>query len=577
VFKKILFLFFIFFISGCVQSNKNTVMYHSFPDIEKKKKVKKVDNLPNRVAILPFYSKNYEASKIVTNAFYNFFSILPYEDVEISEIYDIFHKKTFNINTKKETLNKICNQLEVDGLIYGNVKNFGKLYLGLYSEVSVGAKLKFYNCNTQKIIFTFDNVAKKREGGISTTPFGLALNALLSAYNLRKLQVYRAAEDLFRNIPKIIPHRKYLTKTIIKPPKFIWHSGYKKDVFGIGDKISIKIAAEKGLKIKAKITGINDEIVLKETKDGIYTGIYTVKPFQNTKGYLKIICDKNSNRQVFYDYVSKINIDTTPPKLPKINTTYTDNNLILKFENINEDIYKYELLEYKSHKFTLFKTAFNNKIIIPYTNKTLNVKLRVRDKAGNYNESKIFTIYLYKVKDIAKSKIYNNEKIIKNIVRLENNVTIDELYIDKSGHLIIMPNVMLKINKLVDNGSLTLLNAKLTANNIIINNKANIIKSTIDSQTFGLRCKKRAKVTIADSIINSKFAALKLEDYSKALVNNSILISKDVFSTVLISNYASIVVKNCKFSNNLYNIVSTSAINSYIDKNLKVKGNVVKN
>ena len=94
MFKKILFLFSIFFISGCVQSNKNTVMYHSFPDLEKKKKVKKVDNLPDRVAILTFYSKNYEASKIVTNAFYNFFSILPYEDVEISEIYDIFSKQS---------------------------------------------------------------------------------------------------------------------------------------------------------------------------------------------------------------------------------------------------------------------------------------------------------------------------------------------------------------------------------------------------------------------------------------------------------------------------------------------------
>jgi len=571
--KKFFLLIPLFFLS-CTESTQQGIRYHSYPDFLNKKakiKIKKTSSLPTTVAILPFKAKNNEDSLIVTNTFYNYFSILPYNDIELSKIRDIYKHKFFDLNTSKKELNNICNRLGSDGLIYGNVKNLGKLYLGVYSEVSVGAKLNFYDCNTKEIIWQFEKVSKKREGGISTTPWGIAINAIIAAYNLRKVQIYRAAEDLFRDIPNLIPHRKFNIKTAITPPTFIYHSGMKKSIFGIGDKIKIKIAAKPNLKIFAKIDKIN-QIPLKEIKKGLYEGYYTVKPGDNCNCYLKITLINNYQKADFFSF-TKIHIDTTPPKINNIDISYA-NKAIIKV-NTTDNILEYTMQILKNNKWIDFKTSKNGIFKLNYDNKTLICRVKITDLAKNVTISNAFKLYLYQDKNVAKAKEYVNEEVIEGIIKISNSLSLDKLYVSKDSYLIIMPNVIANIKTLKVDGSISIINATINTSNFTVTNLAKIYKSTINSNKFGIIFQDKAKGKIQKSIINSKFSSLLLKDASKVVSKNCKFNSKDVFANILITGLASIDLIDPVFNNiSLYNIVSNSKRKSFVNKQIKYQGNI---
>jgi len=572
---KYYIIFIIMIIStGCVNSSKNTIISSSMLELDSS--VKKSDykgDIPSSVAILPFYAKNKEASLIVTNSFYSYFSMLPYNDVELSTIREKY-KDSFTINIPQNKLNNICKELNVNGLIYGDVKNFDKLYLGLYSEVSAGAKLSFYNCNTKKNIWSFEDTAKKREGGVSVTPWGMVMTAIVSAYNLRKVQVYRASEDLFRDAVKSIPHSKYNIKDTIKPPSFIYHSGMKKDIFGIGDKITIKVSASKNLKITANITSISQTIVLKELKDGIYSGSYTVKPSDNTNGYLKLNITSNTARGTFYEYISKINIDTTAPIKADITTTYAD-KIFLNIDS-NEEIKEYILEKLVNNEFVVFLKSKTNEFILPITNESIIVRVRLKDKANNISiPSDTIKVFLYKDKNIASSSIYQNDTIISNTIRIEKDLTLDKLYVAKDGYLIIMPNTKIDIKVLKIDGMINILNSNIKVKRFIVNGNLKLSNSIISSNTYGVELKNSSKAYIENSIIKSKYSSLKIIDAAYAEVENTTLKSNDVFSDVIISGNGSSKIVNCIFdTKNIADVVSNSSKKSIVIGDAIVQGAV---
>ena len=572
--KYFIFLIMVLFTTGCVNSNKNNVIVSSFPDIGQKSEVSNYrGDIPNSVAILPFYAKNKEASLIVTNSFYSYFSRLPYNDVEPSNIRDMY-QNDFTLQTSKDELNKVCEEIGVDGLVYGDVQNFDKLYLGFYSEVSVGAKINFYNCNNGKNIWTLDDTAKKREGGIATTPWGMVMSAIVSAYNLRKVQVYRASEDLFRDIAKSIPHAKYNIKDIIASPTFIYHTGMKKEVFGVGEVIDIKISAAKNLKINAKITGIKDSIVLKEIQDGVYSGSYIVKPNDNTNGYLQLNVNSNTASSVFYDYISKINIDTKAPVPPLLNIVYAD-KIYIKVDS-NEEINLYKLEKLENNKFVPLKSSNINEFIIPITNEVLIVRALLKDNANNISKpSKIKKVFSYNDKNIGKSNLYKNNDTIESIIRIDKDVTLDKLYIAKNGYLIIMPNTSLNIKMLKVDGFITVINSKLNIKSLIVNGNIKVLNSKINSKSYGIDLRNSAKAEINNSTINSKYSSLKMIDASYATVKNSRFLSNDVFSDVIISGNANAKIENCIFTTtNIADVVSNSSKKSTIIGNAIVQGEV---
>ena len=92
--------------------------------------------------------------------------------------------------------------LNVDAVIYGTITNYDRIYAVLISDVAVGAKLRMADTKTGDELWAGEHVAHTPSGGIATTPVGLILTALSTAYNLRAINLYRTSDDLFREMVK---------------------------------------------------------------------------------------------------------------------------------------------------------------------------------------------------------------------------------------------------------------------------------------------------------------------------------------------------------------------------------------
>lgn len=592
--KWFLILLSFFLFTGCVESSKRGAVIHpplEFSQKTQKKSVKYSNfELPSIVAVLPFKSENKEASKIVTKTFYNFFSPLSYKDIEPDFIRSVV-KKDISYDTDNKTIEKIAKKLGADGLIYGDVKNFGKLFLGIYSEVRVGAHLKFYSLKEHKVIWKFDDTARKVSGGISLSPWGLAATIALSAYNLRKIQVYRAAEDLFRDIPKMIPHPTTSTIESIPLPSTIIHSGMQKDIFGVGDDFVVSVDAKPNLKIYVKLPGVATMLPLQEKEPGRYEVDYKIEPNDNGKGYLKFLMEKRGGIQrSFYDPVAEITIDTTKPKPPKVFVEYGKNIKVTAKDSFGDEIKNYILEVLKDGKYIKLKESKNGIFLFKPINKRIFVRIKSIDRAKNIsNPSKPIELFLYDDANTVHSSIYQNEKVIDKIVRIEQNCSIEKLDIKKDGYLIIMPNISVefpKNAKVKIEGTLTALpKSKLIIKNSALNVNGGVIKikgAKIEAKKMAFILNETSNAYIKNSEIISRFAALDLKDASYLEAKNvKFDTSKSANASLLVSGNSYADIKNCIFSHKpIFDIMSNSThtTNIYSSKILKTLGaiNVVK-
>ena len=585
--RRIFLLLLALLFAGCVESTKKGAVVHSAIERLTKQNyiVYDTKNLPHTVVILPFKSNNKEATTIVTKTFYNFFSPLPYQDIEPDLVQSLV-KTPVGLDTPTKEIEKLAKEFSADGVIYGDVKNFDKLFLGLYSHTKVGAHIKFYSLKTHKIIWEFNDNAKKISGGVSLTPWGLAATIALSAYNLRKVQMYRAAEDLFRDIPKIIPHPKNYHLSLIPLPTQIIHSGMQKDIFGIGDTIIISLVEEPGLEIFAYIPGVAYPIELQEKTKGHYEGVYRVEPHVNAQGYIKFVAQrKDGTKRVFYDVVAPIHIDTKKPNPPQVDIVYTSKAIKIQAQIDGDEISQYVLQTLKNGKYEDYKISKNGVFVLKPINATLFIRIKVIDRAHNYNYSKPQKIYLYADKNVAQSKLYHNENIVDSIKRIEANTTISKLYISPSGYLIVMPHVTVTFANNADivvDGGVSFLDAKAHLKNtaIIVRRKGEIklLNTTLTANKNGIILKDSAIATINKSTIKSVYAALSLQDASFADVKNSIFItSKRANASVLITGNAKAIIESSKFLGEpIFHIMSNSTKKSLIRNcgKLKILGDV---
>ncbi|MCK9392499.1 MAG: DUF799 family lipoprotein, partial [Syntrophales bacterium] len=206
------FLWVLFLLSGCTVATKSTIItpqigeffdgkYKVYPAMENAK--------PRTVAVLPFtdVSSSQQGAQAVRRGFYNHFSSLTFRDMELWRVDDLLKKAGLTdaaiINqTPAKDLGKI---LGTDAIVYGEISNFDKLFAVLYSQVSVGAKLRMYDARTGELLWTGDHVVRIHEGGISTNPIGLVATIIATAMNVRDIQLLRACDDLFRGMVLTIP------------------------------------------------------------------------------------------------------------------------------------------------------------------------------------------------------------------------------------------------------------------------------------------------------------------------------------------------------------------------------------
>ena len=299
----------LFLLSACAASQQAE---------KKAEAVLSLKELPHYIAVLPFGNETDEIglSGQVKKSFSNHFSSKPYNKIEsyivdekVARLEKSTGKTIFEIPQKEA-----AEALDVDGLIYGKVTNFSKVYAVAYSQIGVEAEIWMVNAKTVEEIFRFRESARYHEGGIPLTPIGLIITAVSSAFNIREIQRVRVVNDLGWKLNEKIPAPagfKAEARPVIKEVV----SNVKEGPFGKGKVFNVAMDGEKGLVAMFEIGGFKKALPMKEIKDGQYLGEYLIVPGDNIKDAPVIATLRRSTGEEssFVDITGLFSIDTTPP------------------------------------------------------------------------------------------------------------------------------------------------------------------------------------------------------------------------------------------------------------------------
>ena len=164
---------------------------------------------PKSMAVLPFKNTTSEEQidELVRISFYSHFSVRPYRDIELLKI-----DKEIN-NHDKIDYSKISNSyvrkwgqiLKCDALIVGEVIQFRRLFLGVYSQIKLAVHIAIWDTRTGNKIWDDHHVVRSHEGGV---PFHLAevpLIVIKSGLNLLEKEKVKVTDELCRYLTQRIP------------------------------------------------------------------------------------------------------------------------------------------------------------------------------------------------------------------------------------------------------------------------------------------------------------------------------------------------------------------------------------
>ena len=212
---------------------------------------------------------------------------------------------------------EIARLLGVDGLVYGELTHWDRIFLLAYSQVSAGASIKLVDGRSGAIVFQKHEVARSHEGGIPTTPWGAAMTAIRSAWKLREIELVRACDDLIRALIDGMPMPP--PSEARRGPSFgnVVSDGTGR-LLKAGDVVTVIAEAQPGQIGAFDVVPVAKNVVMEETGPGVYTGRYTVKPGDDAADAFVVarIADRGGRSVEREDILGRFAVDTVPPSTP---------------------------------------------------------------------------------------------------------------------------------------------------------------------------------------------------------------------------------------------------------------------
>ncbi|HBA89947.1 MAG TPA: hypothetical protein DCZ75_18725 [Geobacter sp.] len=276
------------------------------------------EELPRQVVILPFANETEEPGldTVVRRNFANHFSSKAYLDTKIPVVDEklIHWEKSSGKAMQQATPQEISAALGADGLLYGKVTDYKRVYAGLYSQFGIEAEVWMVNARTGKEVFRHREAVRYHEGGIPTSPLSIVVTAVSTGMNLREIQKVRMVNELCYKFMEKIPSPKTLSsnaRPVIKEAL----TNAAEGPFGLKSVIKAGLEGEPGLVATFDIGNFKKGIPMKEDKPGIYTGEYAVMPGDATRDMpVSVTLSRPGGYETQWgDVLGYITVDTTPP------------------------------------------------------------------------------------------------------------------------------------------------------------------------------------------------------------------------------------------------------------------------
>jgi len=164
---------------------------------------------PKHIAIMPFENSSGKdhIGVQVRSSFYNHFSSKPYVDIELFDV-DTQIEKLENFFKKpwqKLSSRQIGSFMKADYIIYGEVVNFKKLFLGIYSQQALSLRIRLVDVNSGRTVWSENFVECSRECDLPLNPFSLIASFFRCGLELRSKETVALIDKACRNLVKSIP------------------------------------------------------------------------------------------------------------------------------------------------------------------------------------------------------------------------------------------------------------------------------------------------------------------------------------------------------------------------------------
>lgn len=273
---------------------------------------------PRTVAVLPFSNDTEEIgiSGQIRKSFFNHFSSKPFDTLKLQPVDEKIARleKTTGKTVLDIPPKDISDSLGADGLIYGRVTGFTKVYAVAYSQMGAEAEVWLVDAKTGTEVWRYKEAVRYHEGGVSLTPMGMVMTAVSTALNIRDMQQIRVVNELGWKLNEKIPvppGLKYEEVPVIKNVI----SNAKESPLGKGKTVKVAMEGDKNLIAMFDIGGFKKAVPMKEVTPGEYLGEYFIVPGDNIKeapvaAYLR---KPTGEEAQWLDISGFLTIKTTPP------------------------------------------------------------------------------------------------------------------------------------------------------------------------------------------------------------------------------------------------------------------------
>ena len=167
------------------------------------------DKTAKRVVILPFENDTAETDLHVLErkSFYDHFASKNYRDLELSEVDRVLtsFEKIFSRKWRDLPPQTLCKIFDADYVIYGRVRDFSKIYLGVYSQLSLEVEIKMVEGSSRAVVWQKTLRKRAHEGGVPFSLFGIVPAALRCGFHLQEEKVLDLVERTNRELVSEIP------------------------------------------------------------------------------------------------------------------------------------------------------------------------------------------------------------------------------------------------------------------------------------------------------------------------------------------------------------------------------------
>ena len=110
-------------------------------------------------------------------------------------------------------------QLHCDALVYGRVSRLDRLYVGVYSQLSLEGTIQIVDSASGRTLVHDTYTTRFHDAGIPVSPLGFAISAVQNLRTFTNSQFIRAIDDLSRYLVSRIPDLPENISTIAAAPK----------------------------------------------------------------------------------------------------------------------------------------------------------------------------------------------------------------------------------------------------------------------------------------------------------------------------------------------------------------------